>query len=134
MGWDGAEEIVEAPHFLREIGSRKDPAAAQAAESIYLCKAAGDHEFFPEMKGAPGRCVERRVKIDLVNQDLRSDLPGDAAYLSHSLLAGERAAGIVKIGQNYEPGAWCNTRSIADGSRAKPASIALGNRLTSAPR
>jgi hypothetical protein len=50
MGWDRAEQIVEAVHGAGLVGLGQDPAAAQAAKAVDFGKATGYDEFFAQVE------------------------------------------------------------------------------------
>src|ERR1700720_3071654 len=112
MGWDCAEQIVEAVHGAGLVGLGQDPAAAQATQAVDFCEAAGGYEFFAEMEGTGWGVFVNGVEVDLVNQDAGVDAAGDVAYFSEGGFRGQHAAGVVEIGEDDEFGVWSD--SFAD--------------------
>ncbi len=96
------EQVVEAPHPFRECRLSQNPAAAQATQAIDLRQAAGDDELRSEVR----RRLLRRygtVQIDLVDQHMGAASLGNRANRAKIVFAGQRAAGVVQVGDDDEP-------------------------------
>ncbi len=95
-----AEQFVQPPHLLGQLGRGEDPAAAQAGKAVDLGQARRADEAVAERSGGP---LPRNcgIEIDLVDQDMRRRSRRDRP---ERRLIGEIAGGIVKIGEDDQPG------------------------------
>lgn len=134
MRRDGAEQVVEAPHFVGKVWLGQDPAAAQAAEAVDFGEAVGDDEFRSKVERGSRRVFVNGVQVDLIHQDMCAYTASDVAYLTKRGVRRQDAAGIVQVGDDDQ---FCfGADGLADRGRIEGVAFAFRRAkvLTSAPK